>query len=229
MIVQLKLRHPRFKFSSFSLLLGALTAVLGLTATAHANIVADPGFESAGGGNVYFAGSSIDGGSWNVVTGAVYIDNNDPWVDAGSNSLNLTGANLYATNTVSQTLATVAGQYYLLSFWANADIPNSFSVTENGTTVAGTPTSVVQNGFPGPVTNSSLFVDYTGSFQATSSTTVLDFSSLGDPALNSANFSVMVDNVNVVATPEPSSILLTLTGVAGLGTLLRKRFAAFTK
>ena len=221
--------RPRFHAASFSLLLAALTATLSLPATAHANIVADPGFESAGGGNVYYAGSSIDGGSWNVLAGGVYIDNNDPWVYAGSNSLNLTGANLYAANTVSQTLTTVAGQYYLLSFWANADIPNTFSVTENGTTIAGTPTSIVQNGFPSPTTNSGLFVDYTSSFQATSSTTVLDFSSLGDPALNSANYSVMLDNVNVVATPEPSSILLALTGVAGLSTLIRRRLAAAAK
>ena len=46
-----------------SILLAALAAILFcLTASAHAaNILTDPGFESAGGGNLYFAGQSIDG------------------------------------------------------------------------------------------------------------------------------------------------------------------------
>lgn len=203
----------------------AASATLSSGVFAHAaTLVADGGFEAAGGGNVYYAGSSIDGGSWDVTTGAVYIDTNDAWVYAGANSVNLTGANLYTANTLSQTLATVAGLTYDVSFWGDADIPNTFSVTENGTLLAGTPSAIAENGFPG-ATNSNEFVLYTGTFTATSASTLLSFTSVGDPAIGSADYSVVLDDVNVQAapTPEPGSLMLAGTGLAGLGSMLARR------
>ena len=221
----------QLKGRSVSLLAAALFATFALGSSAHAaNIVADPGFEAAGGGNVYASGSSIDGGSWTVTQGAVYIDNLDPWVYASSNSVNLTGANLYVPNSLTQDLTTVVGQTYSVSFWANADISNTFSLDENGIAVAGAPTSIVQNGFPDQVDvngNKSLFVDYTGSFIAASTTTDLTFTATGDPAINSQNYSVMIDNVSVSPTPEPGSIVLLLTGIVGMGLLVgRKRLVS---
>jgi len=206
----------------------AALALVSLSASAHAaNIVVDGGFEAAGGGNVYFSGQSIDGGSWAVTNGAVFIDNVDPWVFDGNNSLNLTGANLYVPNSVSQELTTVVGQYYAVSFWGNADIPNVFSLTENGSAVSGIPGSIAQNGFPDqvdPLGNSALFVDYSGWFTATSTSTDLSFTAIGDPAIGSPNFSVMIDDVSVAPAPEPGSIVLMLTGVLGFGLLfVRKR------
>lgn len=219
----------RFKGPSSSLLVAAMVAVMSLSAPAHAsnnNLVTDGGFESAGGGNVYNATSSIDGGSWTVTQGAVYIDNDDAWVYAGNNSLNLTGANLYVPNTIQQVLTTVIGQQYTLNFWGDADISNAFSVAENGDTITGTPTSIVDNGFP-DMTNSNLFEDYSGIFVATSTTTDLDFTAIGNPPIDSADYSVMIDNVSVVATPEPGSIVLLLTGVVALGLVAgRKRLMA---
>jgi hypothetical protein len=206
----------------FSLFVAAV-ALFSLSVPARAgSIVVDGGFEAAGGGNVYFAGQSIDGGAWNVTAGAIYIDTQDPWVYAGNNSVNLTLANLYVPNSLSQQLTTTPGQFYDVSFWANSDTPNSFSLTENGTSVNGIPGSIVQNGFPDqidPDGNSSLFVDYTGWFVATSATTDLTFTSTGDPALGSSFGSVMIDNVDVT-TPEPASIVLLLSGIAALGLLL---------
>jgi hypothetical protein len=198
-------------------------AFFSLSVRARAGtIVVDGGFEAAGGGNVYFAGQSIDGGAWNVTAGAIYIDNQDPWVYAGNNSVNLTYANPYVPNSLSQQLTTVPGTAYLVSFWANSDTPNSFSLAENGVAVNGIPGSIVQNGFPDqidPNGNSSLFVDYSGWFVASSATTDLTFTATGDPALGSSYGSVMIDNVDVT-TPEPASIILFLTGVFGLGLLL---------
>jgi len=210
-------------------LLAAALAVLSLSATAHAgNIVADPGFESAGGGNVYYSGQSIDGGAWTVTQGAVYIDNLDPWVYDGANSVNLTGANLYSTDALTQVLTTVVGQEYSVSFWANADISNIFSLTENGNAVSGIPGSIAQNGFLDqidPLGNSALFVDYTGEFVATSAITDLTFAATGNPPIGSPNYSVMIDDASVTAAPEPGSIVLMLTGLIGLGLLVaRKRF-----
>lgn len=215
----------RFKQSSLPLLLAALVAMFSLNASAHAsNIVVDGGFEAAGGGNVYYAGQSIDGGSWTVIAGDIYIDTQDPFVYDGNNSVNLTLANPYVPNTLSQVLATLVGQTYVVNFWANADSSNTFSLTANGLTVAGTPGSIADNGFPSMTSNSSLFTDYSGEFVATSTSTTLDLTSVGDPAIGSQNGSVMVDDVNVQPVPEPGSVVLMLTGILGLGLMVgRKR------
>jgi hypothetical protein len=207
----------------------ATVALFGLTASLHAaSIVTDDGFESAGGGNEYFAGHSIDGGSWNVVTGAVYIDSGDPYVYAGSNSLNLTGVNPYTADAVSQTLTTIAGDVYTLNFWANSDSPNTFSLLANGVAIAGAPTSILNDGFPGAITNSSLFTDYSETFRASTNSTTLTFSDVSNPSLTNPNQSgsVLIDNVSVqiAPTPEPGSAVLMSTGLLALALVAgRKR------
>lgn len=215
--------------SRFLLCLGVGLALSG--ASAHAAGILDGGFEAAGAGGVFYAGQSIDGGStnggsWNVTTGAVYIDSADPYVYAGANSLNLTYANLYAPNTLSQALSTVVGQSYTVSFWADADTANTFSLLENGLSVSGLPTSIAINGFPG-TTNSSLFVNYSGTFTANAANTTLSFTATGDPAIGSENGSVMIDDVSLqpasAVTPEPGSIALVATGLLGLGAAMRQR------
>jgi hypothetical protein len=217
----------RRKTTSFPLLLAALTALVALSASANAStVLGDGGFEAAGGGNVYYAGSSIDGGSWTVSQGGVYIDNLDPWVYDGANSLNLTGANLYAPNSVDQILTTIIGVGYSVNFWADADISNSFSLTENGLAVSGAPTSIAQNGFPDQVDalgNSALFVEYSGTFVATSTSTDLSFTATGNPSIGSPNYSVIIDDASITATPEPNSLLLLLTGLLGLGLLMKSK------
>jgi hypothetical protein len=220
----------RLPLLSSRLALGAFVAAFGLSVSAHASsIVSDSGFESAGtgitspGNQTYYPGQSIDGGSWNVGAGQIFIDINDPYVYADNNSVNLTGANPYEFNSLFQTIATVAGGSYNVSFYANADSANTFLFTENGVVIAGTPSSIADNGFPGS------FSDYTGRFTATSSSTTLDFTAISDPTYSefqAGDGSVVIDNVNVASTPEPSSILLLMTGVAGLGQgVVRRRFA----
>jgi hypothetical protein len=208
-----------------SILLAALAAILFcLTASAHAaNILTDPGFESAGGGNLYFAGQSIDGGSWNVLSGNVYIDALDPYVFAGNNAANLTGADPYTPDSLAQTFSTIVGKIYDISFWGDADSANTFSLLENGIAVTGIPTSIAQNGFPSLTNNSSQFVDYLGIFTANSATTTLDFVDTASPPIGSALGSVVIDNVSVQVTPEPSSLILMLTGVLALGLALAIR------
>jgi len=225
---------PRFlKALSLPMRLAAVAAVFCLGASAHAsNQLADGGFEAAGGGNIYYAGQSIDGGAWTVSLGDIYIDNADPYVYDGSNAANLTLANLYVPNSLSQTVATTAGQEYTISFFANSDASNTFAVTENGTDISGLPTSIVDNGFPSANTdgNSALFVDYTSSFVATSASTELTFTATGDPGIGSPDGSVMIDDVVLESspTPEPGSIMLTLTGIAGLALVAaRKRLGVF--
>jgi hypothetical protein len=223
---------PRYlKAASLPMRLAGIAAIFCLSASAHAsNLIADGGFEAAGGGNIYYAGQSIDGGPWTVTLGDIYIDNADPYVYDGSNAANLTLANLYVPNSLSQTVATTAGQQYTISFFANSDSSNTFAVTENGIDISGLPTSIVDNGFPSANTdgNSALFVDYTASFIAGSNSTDLTFTATGDPGIGSPDGSVMIDDVVLQSTPEPGSILLALTGIAGLAMVAaRKRLGVF--
>jgi hypothetical protein len=208
--------------------MAAFAAAFGLSVSAHAsNIVSDPGFENAGtgitapGSQTYYPGQSIDGGSWNVAAGQIYIDISDPYVYAGNNSVNLTGANPYESNSLTETIATIVGGSYNVSFYGNADSANTFLFTENGIAITGMPSSIAQNGFPGS------FTDYTGRFTATSSSTTLDFLAISDPTyaeFQAGNGSVVIDEVTVAPTPEPSSILLLLTGAVGFGqSVVRRR------
>jgi hypothetical protein len=216
----------------------AAAVVLSLGLSAHAsNIVTDGGFESAGGSahqyvgnmyNQYYAGETIDGGSWNVVSGSVFIDSGDPYVYSGNNSLNLTGVNPYTADAVSQTLTTAAGGSYVLNFWANSDSDNAFSILINGVALAGIPASIVDNGFPNQTTNNtSLFQDYSESFLATSNSTTVTFSDVANPPEFNPNGigSVMIDNVSVqlTPTPEPASIVLLFTGILALGLLVARK------
>ena len=204
--------------------LATLAAGLCFTVSAHAaSLINDGGFESASGGSFIYAGSSIDGGSWNVTSGGVYIDSGDPYVRTGNNSLNLTGINPDAPNTIAQTLNTVAGQTYLVNFFANADSTNLFSLLENGLVVLGAPTSIANKGFPGAVTNSALFTAYAGSFTASSGLTTLSFTGTSVPPIGSQLGSVVLDDISIVATPEPQSLILVLTGIGGLVETFRRK------
>lgn len=223
------LRSNNFSTQSQRLRVPGLIAALlvfGAGTAAHAaNLVADSGFESATPNTPYFTGQSFDGGAWRVTAGSVFVESGDQYEYAGNNSLNLTYLNPYVNNSVSQTLSTVAGTVYSVSFFANSDTPNTFSLTENGVVVTGIPNTVVQNGFPNPVSNSQLFVDYIGTFSATSTSTILTFTGLGNPAIGSSFGSVMIDNVSVQSapTPEPESLVLLLTGMAGVAGAVRRK------
>jgi hypothetical protein len=200
---------------------GLIFLGLGLAGGARADsIVRDPGFESAAttalpGDTTFFtSGQSIDGGIWNVTQGTVGVDTSTSFIFDGSKSLFLDGDNS-GPDSLTQTLATTPGQLYMISFWANADVPNTFSVTFGGATVTGAPTSIAQNGFPGldPLSNSSLFHLYTATAVATSSSSNLTFTTTAFPTLTSG-VSVELDDVSVTAVPEPSTLTL-----GGLGLL----------
>jgi len=219
------------------ILLGLIAFGLSRAAEARAgNLVQDPGFESAdptalpGDSNLFTSGMSIDGGSWNVTQGTVGVDTLTSFIFDGSKSIVLDGDNS-GPDSITQTLATTPGQLYTISFWANADVPNSFSVTFGGATVPGAPTSIAQNGFPGldPLSNSSFFQLYTATATATSISTDLTFTTTAFPTATSG-VTVELDNVSVIAgsVPEPPSLALAVIGaatVAGGAILRRKRIA----
>ena len=88
-------------------------------------------------------------------------------------------------------------------------------------------TTIAQNGFPGsdPLANISLFVLYTATAMANSSSTDLTFTTTAFPTINSG-VTVEIDEISVAAgtVPEPSTLTLAAIGaMAILGRFLRRR------
>jgi hypothetical protein len=139
---------------------------------------ADPG-GAAGGTNYFTSGSSIDGGLWNVTQGTVGVDTQNFFVFDGNKSIFLspggTSGGAGGPNSLTQTLATTPGQVYTISFWANADVDNTFSVTFGGVAVTGAPSTIAVNGFPSStwLGNSGEFTFYSGTATAVSASTDL--------------------------------------------------------
>lgn len=211
-------------------LLGMAILGIALATGAHAgniNIVQDPGFELADpaaipGATDYFnvsENSFFDHGIWNVTQGSVGVDTQDAYVFAGQKSVLLNGDG-FGPDSLSQTLTTTPGQVYTISFWADANAANSFSLTFGGADVTGIPTSIQQNGFPSPnyLGNSSQFTFYSGTALATSASTELTFTASSPDSTST----VELDNVSVIAAaavvPEPSALMLAIIG--GIGSLM---------
>lgn len=108
---------------------------------------------------------------------------------------------------LSQTLATVSGQTYQISYWLKGDggTPNDFSVSFGGQPVQTDPANEPAFGY----------TNFTFDVTATSTSSVLEFAARDDPGY------YYLDDVSVTSiassTPEPGSIVLVCTGLASVG------------
>ena len=180
-----------------------------------ANIVADPGFES--GTPSSYTGDMGDG--WMVTAGTGAICNNSG-TGCGSAGVAHTGAQMAfldwsdSLNTITQTLTTVIGQTYTISYWVADMHPNFLEVTFGGSTLFdGTAPT---NGLGSP----DDYVQYTFTSTATSTSTVLAFS--GQRTIGGGT---LLDDVSVTpgaAVPEPATWLLTSVALFGLCALRRR-------
>lgn len=195
------------------LLLGTLLAAALSAPVCAAELVTNGGFES-----VQFTGWSH---TFNNLVGPISISD----VHSGTQAA-LFGSSEGFSDTLSQTLATVAGQNYTLTFWIGSNLV--------------LPTAPVNAHFEAALdgvwfawTNASDFTYdlYTANFVAASNATVLSFTAFNDTGY------YLLDDVSVIGqrgdygvgvdlptgVPEPTSWALMTLGVGMAGFCLRRR------
>jgi VCBS repeat-containing protein len=147
--------------------------------SAPTNIVVNGGFETGD-----LTGWSTPGITIKVVSGGDQHSGSD-------------AAQMYAfgptTNELDQTLATVAGQTYTLEFWVShatavPSLSDSFTASWNGTQVVSLTGAAAEGNFG--------YTEFTATVAATSSSTVLDFTSFD------TGYIWYLDDVSVTSTPD---------------------------
>ncbi len=178
----------------------ALTLALGSAGPARAiNLITNGGFETGD-----FTGWTLGGN-----TGFTFVDCGpfvvSPHTGACAAALGAIGS----VNSLSQTIPTVLGGTYLVSFWEESDgePPNSFQANWDGNPVFG---PVVDDSAHGYINHTFTLVAST-----TSTTLGLEFLSQNDKGFLGLD-DISVEAVGVDAVPEPASLTLVGLGLVGL-------------
>jgi hypothetical protein len=146
---------------------------------------------------------------------------------SGSQWLDLTGLDSNSTEGVSQSVATIAGHLYQLSYFiGNTTGGGIFGTTSTvNVQLNGVQTFSDTNSAVNPT--SLTWQEFTHTFTATGATTTLAFRN-GDPASDNSNG---LDNITlldlgpaVTPVPEPATLLLLVFGAVSLGAVARRRW-----
>lgn len=177
--------------------------------TQAANIIGDPGFESATLGTFT---TILSDGFWNVTTGTIQVDNTavgEGGVPHSGNQMVYLDFNT-TVNTISQTFATVSGQSYTISYWVADNDPNSLVVNFGD-----------QNLFTGfaPINGVTSPADYVQStFNVTADATSTTLSFAGQWLGGDGDFGTLLDDVSMTTAtaPEPSTWAFMALGLVAL-------------
>lgn len=217
-------------FAAASALVGAIAVAGGASAQ---NLIVNGGFNNGdvdgppGGFQFLNTGSNAING-WSILGGSVdWIRGYWQSADADGYSIDLNGG---SAGILAQTINTVAGQTYDLSFSLSGN-PDAFRGETRIAIIGAGGTTIGTSTYDLTAANSRanmLWATETYSFVATGATTEIRFTS-GNPIPGSTNTSwgAALDNVSVVtAVPEPTTWALMILGFGSAGAMLRRRRAA---
>ena len=176
--------------------------------TQAATIVVNGSFESE-------TGTSITG--WTVTGGTISVETSFDVFSAasdGNNFLVYAGSAGTAGGSISQDLSTIIGQQYRVTFdYGYSRKASPFANAMEVTLGTSTPTI-----FNGVATTKDVFQSFEFLFTATGATTNIRFR---EQLSTQASTDAYLDNISVIAIPEPSRAIL--IGFGFLGLLLRRR------
>src|SRR5580704_2262961 len=202
-----------------SALRAAFILLLFASGIAQANLLINGSFESpvvpVGGGLIYPIGSTgitgwtvvgLPGFEVEVFSGSLTLFGFNFPAEDGNQWLDLTGAHSNNIEGVSQSVSTVQGKTYTLTFWVGNVSGGAFGIFSSvGLKINGAPAGNFTNSIPSTILT---WQKFSYSFIATSSTTIIEFDNL-DPLGDGSNG---LDNVDLeeggTASPLPVNLLV---------------------
>jgi choice-of-anchor C domain-containing protein len=205
--------------------LRASVLVVSILASAgsHAatNLVTNGSFESDVFANPFgtlSASNAITG--WSLSGGTVDAISTYWTAQQGANSLDLFGND--RSSTLSQSITTMAGQLYKVSYWQSYNPDKAFSGEKVVLSVNNGPAfSQTYTNSPVPTRSAMAWQQASTSFTATGASTLLTFS--GTSTDTACCWGPAFDNVSVTAVPEPGEWALLMAGLSTVGLIVRRR------
>jgi choice-of-anchor C domain-containing protein len=208
-----------FKTSLMAAAIAAATLIVA--GSAGAATIANGGFAGPGAPDGSFQTVGVSTG---VIPGWTVSSGNVDWItgywqssDGDGFSVDLNGN---VPGAISQTIDTVIGQTYTLTFDMSGNPDNGSDLRLILADTGGAPTTFAYNLDVSSNNRSNMnWTPQSLNFTATDVSTVITFAS----GNSNCCFGAAIDNVAIAdAVPEPSSWALMLTGFLGMGTVLRR-------